>query len=231
MLGTVHANGANRLARCPRIDMLINNAGVMACPFAKTAEGHEMQFGTNHVGHFLATRLLEPALKTPGSRIVSLSSRGHHLSPVVFEDLHFESRPYDKWLSYGQSKTANILFAVELERRLSPEGVHAWAVHPGVIMTDLARHLVPEDLEALRARQPGGKMYFKTVEAGAATQVWAATSPALEGRGGEYLEDCNAAVVDDSPQAQAGVRSYALDQEQAARLWSLSEDLVSEALG
>ncbi len=214
------------LARHDRINLLINNAGVMACPFAKTAEGFEMQFGTNHLGHFLMTSLIgEALLRGAPSRIVSLSSRGHQLSPVVFEDINFETRPYDKWLAYGQSKTANVLFAVELERRLARSGVHAYAVHPGVIMTDLARHLVPEDLESLRARQPRGQLKLKSIPAGAATTVYAATAPELEGRGGFYLEDCHVAAVDDAENS-AGVRSYAVDPDAAARLWQVSTEMV-----
>jgi NAD(P)-dependent dehydrogenase (short-subunit alcohol dehydrogenase family) len=147
---------------------------------------------------------------------------------VVFEDLQFEQRPYDKWSSYGQAKTANVLFAVELEKRLGEQGVHANAVHPGVIMTDLARHLVPEDIELLRARQPRGQLQFKSVEAGAATSVYAATAPELEGKGGLYLEDCRVAEVNDDEAAAAGVRSYALDPDAATRLWTVSEELVGE---
>jgi NAD(P)-dependent dehydrogenase (short-subunit alcohol dehydrogenase family) len=217
------------LERHEALNILVNNAGVMACPFGKTEDGFELQFGTNHLGHFLTTALLVPALRrgTP-ARVVSLSSRGHHLSPVVFEDLQFEQRPYDKWSSYGQAKTANVLFAVELEKRLGEQGVHANAVHPGVIMTDLARHLVPEDIELLRARQPRGQLQFKSVEAGAATSVYAATAPELEGKGGLYLEDCRVAEVNDDEAAAAGVRSYALDPDAATRLWTVSEELVGE---
>ena len=171
------------LARHPTLHILINNAGVMACPAAKTADGFELQFGSNHIGHFLTTCLLAPALRSGApSRVVSVSSRGHHISPVVFDDIQFERRPYDKWLAYGQSKTANVLFAVGLERRLSAQGVHASALHPGGIMTELSRHLQQEDFEYLQTRTRG--MKFKSVEAGAATSVFAATAPELEGRGG-----------------------------------------------
>ena len=215
------------LARHPALHLLVDNAGVMACPFGKTEDGIELQFGSNHVGHFLLTCLLTPALrKAAPSRIVSVSSRGHHMSPVVFEDIQFERRPYDKWLAYGQSKTANVLFAVGLERRLGSRGVHALALHPGGIVTELGRHLEPHDLELLLKRRPGLKM--KTVEAGAATQVFAATAPELEGRGGVDLEDCHVAAVNDATDAQDGVRSYALDLENAERLWKVSEELVGE---
>lgn len=228
-LASVRACARRVLAAHPALHILIGNAGVMACPFGKTTDGFELQFGTNHIGHFLLACLLAPALRRGApSRVVSVSSRGHQLSPVVFEDIHFERRPYDKWLSYGQSKTANVLFAVELDRRLGGAGVHANAIHPGVIMTELARHLVPEDIEALRKRSPGGQMRFKSVEQGAATAVLAATAPELEGRGGLYLEDCQIAAVDDAEGAAGGVRSYALDPANARRLWDASESMVGE---
>ncbi len=224
-LASIRAFAERVLARQPRIDLLIDNAGVMACPFAKTTDGFELQFGSNHLGHFLATCLLVPALlRGNAPRIVSLSSRGHHIAPVDFDDLHFERRPYDKWQSYGQAKTANVLFAVGLERRLGPRGVHAYAVHPGAIVTELGRHLQVEDLQYLQTRSRG--MQFKTVEQGAATSVFAATAPELEGRGGLYLEDCHVAAVDDAPDAPEGVKSYALDSANAERLWQISERLV-----
>jgi NAD(P)-dependent dehydrogenase (short-subunit alcohol dehydrogenase family) len=234
-LASVRAFAARFLARHDRLDVLVNNAGVMACPLARTSDGFEMQFGTNHVGHFLLTCLLAPALrKGAPSRIVSVSSRGHHLAPVDFDDPNFTERPYQKWLSYGQAKTANVLFAVGLERRLGAAGVHANALHPGAIMTELGRHLVPEDIEFLRSRTPpGGTFTLKTVEAGAATSVFAATAPELEGRGGLYLEDCHIAAVNDAPDALDGVKGYALDPTNVERLWALSERLVGErfALG
>src|SRR5262245_1065938 len=215
------------LARHPTLHLLVNNAGVMACPAAKTADGLELQFGSNHVGHFLMTCLLAPALRRGApSRVVSVSSRGHHMSPVVFDDIQFERRPYDKWQAYGQSKTANVLFAVGLERRLGSRGVHANALHPGAIMTELARHLQAEDFQFLQNRTRGTN--FKSVEAGAATSVFAATAPELEGRGGLYLEDCHIAAVTDAPDARDGVASYALDPGNAERLWQGSENLVGE---
>ena len=226
-LKEIRAFAERFLARHPRLDILVNNAGVMACPFAKTADGFELQFGSNHIGHFLMTCLLAPALrKGAPSRVVSVSSRGHHLSPVVFEDIHFERRPYDKWLSYGQAKTANILFAVGLDQRLGRHGVHANALHPGGIMTELGRHLQAEDIEFLRKRNTG--MRFKTVEAGSATSVFAATAPELEGKGGVYLEDCHIAAVNAAPDALDGVKPYAIDPQNAARLWEVSEKLVGE---
>jgi NAD(P)-dependent dehydrogenase (short-subunit alcohol dehydrogenase family) len=229
-LASIRAFAERFLARHGAVQILINNAGVMACPFAKTADGFELQFGTNHLGHFLMTGLIAPALlRGAPARVVSVSSRGHQQSPVVFDDIHFERRPYDKWAAYGQSKTANVLFAVELERRLGPRGVHANALHPGVIPTDLSRHMVQEDYEHLRKRAPGGRLQIKSVEAGAATAVYAATAPELEGRGGLYLEDCGIAEVDDAENAAGGVRSYALDPDAARRLWSTSEQMVGQS--
>jgi NAD(P)-dependent dehydrogenase (short-subunit alcohol dehydrogenase family) len=228
-LASIRAFAERFLARHAALQILVNNAGVMACPFARTADGFELQFGTNHLGHFLMTGLIAPALlRGAPARIVSVSSRGHQMSPVVFDDIPFERRPYEKWSAYGQSKSANILLAVELERRLGARGVHANALHPGVIPTDLSRHLVPEDYEHLRRRAPGGKLRVKSVEAGAATSVYAATAPELEGRGGLYLEDCHVAAVNDEDGATEGVRSYALDPASAERLWSVSEGLVGQ---
>lgn len=228
-LASIRAFAERFLARHDALHILVDNAGVMACPFEKTADGFELQFGTNHLGHFLLTGLIAPALlRAAPARVVSVSSRGHQQSPVVFDDIQFEKRPYDKWQAYGQAKTANILFAVELERRLGGRGVHANALHPGVIPTDLSRHMQPEDYERLRSRQPGGQLKLKTVESGAATSVYAATAPELEGRGGLYLEDCHVAGVDDAEDAAGGVRSYAVDPDAARRLWSVSEEMVGE---
>jgi NAD(P)-dependent dehydrogenase (short-subunit alcohol dehydrogenase family) len=226
-LKDVRAFARRVLARHPTLHILVNNAGVMACPQAKTADGFELQFGSNHIGHFLMTCLLGPALlRAAPNRVVSVSSRGHHMSPVVFEDIQFERRPYDKWLAYGQAKTANVLFAVGLERRIGARGVHANALHPGAIMTELSRHLRAEDFQFLQNRTRGTR--FKSIEAGAATSVFAATAPELEGRGGLYLEDCHIAAVNDAPDARDGVASYALDPGSADRLWQVSENLVGE---
>jgi NAD(P)-dependent dehydrogenase (short-subunit alcohol dehydrogenase family) len=215
------------LDRHDRLDLLINNAGVMACPQAKTRDGFELQFGTNHLGHFLLTVLLAPALlRAAPARVVSLSSSGHRLSPVVFDDIHYERRPYDKWEAYGQSKTANALLAVELDRRLGPRGVRAFAVHPGAILTNLGRHMDAADFERINERAPGGRLRLKSIEAGAATTVFAATARQLEGRGGCYLEDCGIAVTNDDEDAGAGVRSWAVDPEAAERLWEVSQTAV-----
>jgi NAD(P)-dependent dehydrogenase (short-subunit alcohol dehydrogenase family) len=229
-LASVRAFADRFLARHDALEILVNNAGVMACPHARTADGFELQFGTNHLGHFLLTGLLARALcKGAPARVVSVSSRGHQQSPVVFDDILFERRPYEKWSAYGQSKTANVLFAVELERRLGVRGVHAYAVHPGVIPTDLSRHMAPEDYEHVRKRAPGGRIRLKTVESGAATSVYAATAPELEGRGGLYLEDCHVAEINDSEGASEGVRSHALDANAAKRLWAVSEEMVGRS--
>jgi NAD(P)-dependent dehydrogenase (short-subunit alcohol dehydrogenase family) len=230
-LASIRAFADRFLDRHDALQILVNNAGVMACPHQKTADGFELQFGTNHLGHFLLTCLITPPLlKGAPSRVVCLSSRAHQMSPVVFDDVNFEHRPYQKWLSYGQSKTANVLFAVELERRLGARGVHAYAVHPGVIQTELSRYMGEEDWELIRSRAVAreGELRTKSVEAGAATSAYAATAPELEGLGGIYLEDCAIAEVDDTEDASGGVRSYAVDPEAARRLWSLSEEMVGE---
>ncbi len=239
-LASVRAFAKGFLAEHERVDVLLNNAGVMACPHTTTADGFEMQLGTNHVGHFLLTGLLDPALGA-GSRVVELSSGAHGMADVDYDDPMFERRPYHPWISYGQSKTANALFAVELDRRLRPRGAAAYSVHPGMIMTELARHFTEDTLKEMqemraeRAARHGGAaeesppMEFKTVEAGAATQVWAATAPELADRGGSYLANCTVGELGGDI-AQSGVAAYALDPASATRLWTLSEELVGEAL-
>jgi len=219
------------LEKHDRIDLLINNAGVMACPYAETRDGLEMQFGTNHIGHFLMTNLLMPAvLRGNSPRIVNLSSRGHHRDEVHFDDLNFKNRDYEKWEAYGQAKTANVQFSVGLEKRLADKGVHAYAVHPGGIVTNLGRHLSEADVAELMARMKessGEGAMLKSVEAGAATTCFAATAPELEGKGGVYLEDCHIADVnDDDP--TGSVRSYAVDPAKAEALWSVSEEIVGQ---
>lgn len=229
-LAGVRAFAERFLAAHDSLHLLINNAGVMACPQGTTRDGFETQFGTNHLGHFLLTGLLTPALVATGSaRVVSLSSRGHQRSPVVFDDIGFERREYDKWEAYGQSKTANVLLAVELDRRLAGRGVRAFSVHPGVIGTDLARHLTRDDFVDMRSRAAasGANMTLKPIPAGAATSVYASTAPELDGLGGLYLDDCRIAPVDDT--AQEAVRPYAVDPAAAARLWSVSEEMVGQA--
>lgn len=221
--------------RFEKIDLLINNAGVMACPLDRTADGFELQFGTNHLGHFLFTNRLVPLLeKGERPRIVNLSSRGHHIDEVHFDDPNYETREYEKWQAYGQSKTANVLFAVGLEQRLADKGIHAYALHPGGIQTNLGRHLSEQDIADLMKRirknaEASGEQPqdFKTIPQGAATTCWVATTDELEGDGGLYCEDCNIADQDDNS-ASGGVRSYAIDSEKADRLWNMSEELVGE---
>jgi NAD(P)-dependent dehydrogenase (short-subunit alcohol dehydrogenase family) len=220
------------LARHPQLHMLINNAGVMACPFARSPEGWEVQFATNHVGHFLLTNLLMPALvRGAPARVISVSSAGHMRSSVDFEDLHWERKPYDKWMAYGQSKTANALFAVGLDRRFRGKGVRALALHPGAIATDLSRHLSAEDLGPLIERISTLAGGLKEVPAGAATSVWAATAPELEGEGGIYLEDCRRSAPVGTAGITTGYLPHALDAELAERLWRVSEELVGQRFG
>jgi len=213
------------------LDLLINNAAVMAAPLTRVGPGWESQFATNHLGHFTLTNLLWPLLAAAdGARVVELSSTGHKLSPIRFDDLHFE-HGYDKWVAYGQAKTANSLFAVELDARGSGDGVRAFAVHPGGIMTPLQRHLPREEMIAAGWMDADGNVddRFKTPEQGAATTVWAATSPLLDGKGGVYLEDVDIASPTDpaSPSARIrGVDAHAIDREAAARLWEVSADLT-----
>ena len=224
-LESIRAATSRARQRFGKIDLLINNAGVMACPFTHTADGFEMQLGTNHMGHFALTGELFPLIERGDlKRIVNLSSRGHHFAPVDFDDPHFERRAYDPWVSYGQSKTANVLFTVGLEQRFAVLGIHAYAVHPGGIQTNLGRHMTPEMVETLMARVTSRDTGFqwKTIPQGAATSCWAATAPDLEGRGGVYCEDCHVAETDDEA-ATGGVRSYALNTSYAERLWALSE--------
>lgn len=227
-LASVAQCGAEARSRFGKIDILINNAGVMACPFEHTADGFERQFGTNHLGHFALTAHLMPLIAAgTNKRIVNLSSRGHQFAGVDFDDIQFERSAYDPWISYGQSKTANILFSVELEARYGPSGIHAYAVHPGGIQTNLGRHLTEQMVADLMARVSTGDRSFawKTIPQGAATSCWAATAPELAAAGGVYCEDCGVAQIDDVSESK-GVRSYALDAGNAARLWQISEELT-----
>jgi len=215
------------LARHGALQLLLANAGVMACPLARTAEGWELQLATNHLGHFLLASLLAPALRAGApSRVVAVSSAGHQFASVDLEDPHFERRPYDKWTAYGQSKTANIWFARELDRRLGDDRVRAFAIHPGMIATELGRHLTADDItllrERARQRESTGRTSFKGVPEGAATQLYAATAPELDGKGGLYLEDCQVSGIEPCP-GGAGCAPWAFDDAGAARLWELSE--------
>ncbi len=202
----------------------------MALPSLElTANGWERQLATNHLGHFaLATGLHRALAEAGGARIVSVSSSGHLGSPVVFDDLHFEHRPYDPWSAYGQSKTANVLLAVEATRRWAGDGVVANALMPGGIMTNLQRHVTQEVRDDWQRMQDEGRVRFKTPQQGAATSMVAAVAPELEGRGGHYLEDCNEApTVADDAEVTSGVREWALDPDAAHRLWEVSLELVS----
>lgn len=206
------------------LHLLINNAGSMAPPLSRDARGFESQFATNHLGHFQLTARLWPALKQAnGARVVCLSSRGHFFSGVDFEDPFFQKRPYDKWVAYGQSKTANILFAVGLDARGEAHGVRAFAVHPGGILTDLVRHMSEEEVRA--SIENSNKIEpLKTPEQGAATTVWCATSPQLAGKGGVYCENVDIAVMAPADATlRRGVKDWAVDPQQADRLWSASE--------
>jgi NAD(P)-dependent dehydrogenase (short-subunit alcohol dehydrogenase family) len=219
----------NFMTEYPRLEILINNAGVMACPLARTGQGYELQFAINHLGHFLLTAALAPALAaSTGCRVVSLSSVAHRLSPVRFDDIHFETRRYEKWLAYGQSKTANALFAFALNERLRACGGLAFSVHPGAIMTNLQRHLSREEMQALGWMDERGTIRkgFKTPAQGAATAIWAATSPDLLHLGGAYCEDCQLAEPAAAGNIATGVHPHARDPEAAAKLWEVSERLV-----
>jgi len=213
------------------LHILINNAGVMACPLSYTADDLEMQVGTNHFGHYLLAVLLAPALEKGAAvgrtaRVVALSSIGHRRSGVNFEDIHYRTRPYDKWEAYGQSKTANALFAVGFHQRLKDRGITANAVMPGGIMTPLQRHLPREEMIAFGWMDETGKLNdrFKTPEQGASTSVWAAVGPELEGVGGLYLENCAEAAPWSKENPFEGVMPYALDPEAADRLWRVSQE-------
>jgi NAD(P)-dependent dehydrogenase (short-subunit alcohol dehydrogenase family) len=213
------------------LDLLINNAGIMATPETRVGPGWETQLATNHLGHFTLANLLWRRLAATGdARVVALSSRGHKRSDIRYDDLMFE-HGYDRWAAYGQSKTANSLFAVQLDTLGQGAGVRAFAAHPGPIMTPLQRHLSPEFLREQGWVDDEGNPSerFKTSEQGAATATWAATSPQLEGMGGVYCENCDIAevTVPGSPTAEeSGVNAYAVDPENAARLWAVSAALT-----
>ncbi|HAM03852.1 MAG TPA: hypothetical protein DCQ30_16750 [Acidimicrobiaceae bacterium] len=237
-LSTVRAFARGFLDTHDSVDVLINNAGVMACPFGRTADGFEMQFGTNHLGHFLLTVLLSPALlEGPAPRVVTLSSAGHSRSDVDLDDPNFETTEYSPWVAYGRSKTANALFARELARRAGGRGLRSFSVHPGGIITDLGRHLTDELINEMaafaqeRARRTGSGdtgdsgITWKSIEAGAATQVWATVAPELADHNGAYLADCGLGVLGANPGVN-GFMPYLLDDDHAAVLWELSEHLV-----
>lgn len=218
------------LASGRSIHILINNAAIMASPLMRDKRGYEAQFATNHLGHFQLTARLWPALKRDGgARVVSLSSIGHRISPVNFDDPSFERSEYHKWVAYGRAKSANALFAIGLDRRAAAHGVRAFAVHPGGIMTDLQRFMPEEEKRAMGWIDEHGNVnsLFKTPSQGAATSVWCAVNAQLDGRGGVYCEDCDIAepVAGDDPRF-VGVRPWAIDPDQAERLWALSESMT-----
>jgi NAD(P)-dependent dehydrogenase (short-subunit alcohol dehydrogenase family) len=207
------------------LHVLVNNAGVMASPEAHTPEGWEEQFATNHLGHLALTLGLRDALAAAGNaRIVAVSSSAHRMSPVIFDDIHFERRTYGPWAAYGQSKTANALFAVEATRRFAADGITANSLMPGAIRTNLQRHVESDTATLARwaAAERENANFWKSVEQGAATSVLLAASPDLEGIGGRYFEDCNEAEVVEGEGDTRGVRSYALDPAAAERLWDAS---------
>lgn len=230
-LASVRACADALVARGEPFDALLANAGVMACPEGTTADGFETQFGTNHLGHFVLVNRLVPLLK-PGGRIVIVASGGHRNGDVDLDDPGFAKTPYEPLVAYGRSKTANVLFAVELDRRLRARGIRAIAIHPGGIRTELLRHMAPEYLAAYAARTNKGlaPMPMKTPQQGAATTLWAGFRAPAEDVGGRYCEDCEvSAVVEVDPGVRKGVRPYAVDPERARALWTLSERMVGEA--
>lgn len=240
-LTSVEAFANDQLDGGRPIDIMIDNAAVMACPEARVGDGWESQFGTNHLGHFALVNRLWPLIAAAGAdrgaRVVSVSSAGHKLSPMRWDDLHFAEGSYDKWVAYGQAKTANSLFAVQLDRLGEPSGVRTFALHPGAIMTPLQRHLPQEEMIAMGWVDEDGNVneMFKSTTQGATTTLWCATSSQLDGMGGVYCEDCDVADVSDpnDPSARfSGVFEHAIDHEEAERLWGLSAELTGvDAIG
>ncbi len=228
-LASVDAFAGSFLETGRPIDLMITDAGIMAAPERRVGPGWESHFAINHLGHYALVNRLWPALAASGgARVVAVASAGHHDSPMRWDDVQFE-RGYDRWLAYGQSKTANVLFAVHLDTLGAAHGVRAFGLHPGAILTPLQRHVQHREQVELgwidehgNPADPG----FKSPEQGAATQVWAATSPRLEGRGGLYCEDCDIAEIAGEGGPLAGVRSYAIDAGEAERLWALSAGLT-----
>ena len=238
-LKSVRACADGLLAKGEPFDVVIANAGVMATPFGHTADGFETQFGTNHLGHFVLVNRIAPLIRT-GGRLINLSSAGHRYSNVDLEDPNFERTPYEPFIAYGRSKTANILFAVAFDRRHRERGVRAAAVHPGAIETELGRYMDPERLRALidqideQLRAEGKPPFqFKTIPQGAATSVWAGAVAPVDEVGGRYCENCHASDIvpaDATISAvREGVRAYALDRSTAEALWKKSEDMVGES--
>ena len=240
-LKSVRACADKLVAKGEPFDVVIANAGVMATPFGHTADGFETQFGTNHLGHFVLVNRIARLIR-PGGRLINLSSAGHRYSNVDLQDPNFERTPYEPFVAYGRSKTANILFAVAFDRRHRANGIRAAAVHPGGIHTELARHTDPTRLDKLIAQvneqlaaQGKGPFQWKTIPQGAATSVWAGVVAPADEVGGQYCENCHVGkVVPDDVTitvASEGVRGYALDPKNAEALWKKSEEMVGESFG
>lgn len=227
---SIDAFAADVADKWARLDILINNAAIMANPLTRDARGYESQFATNHLGHFQLTARLWPLLKAAGAaRVVCLSSIGHRLNALDLDDLNWEQREYEKWPAYGAAKSANALFALHLDTLGAPHGVRAFSVHPGGIATPLQRHLTMEEQRAMGWYDDEGNTHemFKTTEEGASTSVWCAVSPLLAGMGGVYCENCNIAqAVGDEPPAAGGVYPHVLDEGLAKKLWSKSQQLT-----
>jgi NAD(P)-dependent dehydrogenase (short-subunit alcohol dehydrogenase family) len=212
------------------VDILINNAGIFACPETRIGPGWEAQFATNHLGHFALTNAIWPLLTAGGgARVVMVSSGAHKIAPVNFDDLQLE-HGYDKYLAYAQSKTANVLFAIHLDALGRDSDVRAFAVHPGAVISPAQRHLTREEMVTQGWIDADGTPadWFQSTEQGAATATWAATSPALAGKGGLFCEECDVAALTPpgSPKAIEGVDGYAIDPEIAERLWAVSAQLT-----
>jgi NAD(P)-dependent dehydrogenase (short-subunit alcohol dehydrogenase family) len=238
-LKSVRACADKLTAKGEPFDLIIANAGVMATPFGHTADGFETQFGTNHLGHFVLVNRVAPLMRT-GSRLINLSSAGHRYSNVDLDDPNFEQTTYEPFLAYGRSKTANILFAVAFDERHRERGVRAAAVHPGIIRTELTRHMDPEQVQGLlegiekQLADEGKKpLQWKTVQQGAATSVWAGVVAGAEEVGGKYCENCHVGYVipddQDLGPGSEGLRAYALDPKTAVALWKKSEEMVGES--
>jgi NAD(P)-dependent dehydrogenase (short-subunit alcohol dehydrogenase family) len=236
-LKSVRDSADKLMAAGASFDVIIANAGVMATPFSQTLDGFELQFGTNHLGHFVFVNRIAPLLRKGSGRLINLSSAGHRYANVDLQDPNFERTPYEPFVAYGRSKTANILFSVEFDRRHRANGIRAAAVHPGGIQTELARYMQPGQLEALvdrineqRAAAGEGPFQFKTIPQGSATSVWAAVVAPTGKVGGQYCEDCHVGkLVPDTATVNEGVRAYALDPKAAEALWKKSEELVGES--
>ena len=228
---SIAAFAASFLAEDTPLHILVDSAGVMATPLYRDADGHEGQFATNHLGHFRLACALWPALRRAGgARVVSVSSRGHQIAGVDFDDIDFIRRPYDKWVAYGQSKTANALFAVALDARGAAHGIRAFSVHPGSVLGPLARHLTPDEIAGFKVHDADGAIIndpdrdLKNAAQGAATIAWCAASPQLDGMGGVYCENCDIAPVAETE--RIGVRAWAMDPSLAERLWTVSVQMT-----